>query len=84
MKPRFDPTAPDALVLPYPSHAHQWEYNKTKLPVVDVVVDPYIANHLRPHQRDGVTFLYQCVMGMKNFSGQGAVLALVSTFSRFS
>jgi DNA repair and recombination protein RAD54B len=42
---------------------------------VDVVVDPYIVQHLRPHQREGVEFLYQCVMGMKPFEGRGAILA---------
>ena len=33
-------------------------------PVIEVVVDPYIALCLRPHQKEGVTFLYECVMGM--------------------
>jgi DNA repair and recombination protein RAD54B len=40
-----------------------------------VVVDPFLSQHLRPHQREGVEFLYQCVMGMKSFEGQGAILA---------
>jgi len=35
-------------------------------PIVDVVIDPYIALCLRSHQRDGVTFLYECVMGMRS------------------
>ena len=53
----------------------QWEHNRQGLKVVDVVVDPHVAYHLRPHQREGVVFLYQCVMGMKDFTGQGAILA---------
>ena len=48
--------------------------------VVDVVVDPYISKHLRPHQRSGVVFLYECIMGMKNFNGKGAILALVNMY----
>ena len=40
-----------------------------------MVVDPYVASVLRPHQREGVAFLYECVMGMKNISGMGAILA---------
>jgi hypothetical protein len=43
--------------------------------VVDVVVDPYLASVLRPHQREGVRFMYECVMGMKSIAGQGAILA---------
>ncbi|KAF2213149.1 hypothetical protein CERZMDRAFT_39739 [Cercospora zeae-maydis SCOH1-5] len=43
--------------------------------VVDVVVDPLLTRHLRPHQRQGVQFMYECVMGMKDYDGEGAVLA---------
>jgi DNA repair and recombination protein RAD54B len=43
--------------------------------MVDVVVDPYLSQHLRPHQREGVEFLYQCVMGMRPFEGRGSILA---------
>ena len=53
----------------------QWTWNKKNLPVVDVVVDPYLSYHLRPHQREGVIFLYECVMGYRNFGGCGAILA---------
>ncbi|EDV23259.1 uncharacterized protein TRIADDRAFT_27976, partial [Trichoplax adhaerens] len=73
--PRHDPNAPDALVMPRPSVDHQRNFNTNKLCVVDVVVDPYISRRLRPHQRDGVIFLYECVMGMRDFSGFGAILA---------
>jgi DNA repair and recombination protein RAD54B len=53
----------------------QWQYNKRNMPVIDVVVDPYLAAHLRPHQREGVVFLYECVMGFRNVSARGAILA---------
>lgn len=55
----------DSLVMPRPNASHQWAFNKAGLPLVDVVVDPYIANNLRPHQREGIIFLYECVMGMR-------------------
>ncbi|XP_066914123.1 DNA repair and recombination protein RAD54B-like [Clytia hemisphaerica] len=46
---------------------------------VPVVVDPYIALCLRPHQRQGVTFLYECIMGMRSEDCEsptyGAILA---------
>ena len=41
----------------------------------DQYVPPILAKWLRPHQREGVEFLYQCVMGMKNYNGNGAILA---------
>uniref|UniRef100_A0A8B9H0Q5 Fibrinogen silencer binding protein n=1 Tax=Astyanax mexicanus TaxID=7994 RepID=A0A8B9H0Q5_ASTMX len=74
-KPRHDPNAPGALVMPRPSANHQWLCNKTGLPVVDVVVDPHLTNHLRPHQREGVVFLYECLMGMRLAGRCGAILA---------
>ncbi|KAI4883629.1 hypothetical protein NFI96_012926 [Prochilodus magdalenae] len=74
-KPRHDPASPGALVMPRPSSNHQWLCNKTGLPVVDVVVDPYLTNHLRPHQREGVVFLYECLMGMRLAGRCGAILA---------
>ncbi|KAK9475090.1 SNF2 family N-terminal domain-containing protein [Dipodascopsis tothii] len=66
--PKHDPEAENALVMPRPAITSGRE-------VVDVVVDPYLARHLRPHQREGVTFLYECVMGMKSTAGCGALLA---------
>ncbi|KAF8245370.1 hypothetical protein K440DRAFT_409395 [Wilcoxina mikolae CBS 423.85] len=69
--PRHDPKAENALVMPRPS-AKAIPVGKK---VVDVVVDPYLSQHLRPHQREGVEFLYQCVMGMRPFEGRGSILA---------
>lgn len=43
--------------------------------MVPVVVDPVIGNKLRPHQREGVTFMYESVMGMKKHEGHGCILA---------
>ncbi|KAF9111786.1 helicase, partial [Mortierella sp. AM989] len=43
--------------------------------LVDVVVDPLLGQHLRPHQKEGIQFLYECVMQMRDISGQGAILA---------
>jgi DNA repair and recombination RAD54-like protein len=41
----------------------------------DQYVPPILAKWLRPHQREGVQFMYQCVMNMKNFKGNGCILA---------
>jgi DNA repair and recombination protein RAD54B len=39
------------------------------------VVDPYVGRHLRPHQREGVTFLYECLMGLRSDQYSGCLLA---------
>ncbi|XP_060068607.1 DNA repair and recombination protein RAD54B-like [Ylistrum balloti] len=75
VQPRHSIDQPGALVMPRPGKQHQWFTNKNSLPIVDVVVDPHIASHLRPHQREGVIFLYECIMGFRDFGGQGAILA---------
>ncbi|KAL8720907.1 MAG: hypothetical protein Q9225_002293 [Loekoesia sp. 1 TL-2023] len=62
--PRHNPHAPDALVMKRPSDAD-----------VDVVVDPLLASKLREHQKEGVKFLYECVMGLRDHNGRGAILA---------
>ena len=67
--PRHDPNAPKAIVMERPKNAPKGKQ------LVDVVVDPVLTQHLREHQRDGVKFMYECVMGMRNFDGQGAILA---------
>lgn len=67
--PRHDPNAAGALVMKRPDSVPKGKQ------IVDVVVDPILAKHLRPHQREGVKFLYECVMGMRPFNGQGAILA---------
>ncbi|NXP08229.1 RA54B protein, partial [Thinocorus orbignyianus] len=74
-KPRHDPNASNSLVMPRPDASHQWTFNKAGLPVVDVVVDPYVVNNLRPHQKEGIIFLYECVMGMRVSGRFGAILA---------
>lgn len=41
----------------------------------DVFVPPVLAKWLRPHQREGVKFIYECVMGLKDYRGKGVILA---------
>ncbi|XP_071551421.1 DNA repair and recombination protein RAD54B-like isoform X2 [Panulirus ornatus] len=73
--PLFDPTKPDAFVMPRPPPQHQWKYNSSGAVVMDVVIDPHISAQLRPHQHEGVTFLYECVMGYRLIDSFGAILA---------
>mmetsp|Transcript_64604 Transcript_64604/g.189394 ORF Transcript_64604/g.189394 Transcript_64604/m.189394 type:complete len:836 (+) Transcript_64604:42-2549(+) len=41
----------------------------------EVVVDPVLSRVLREHQRIGVQFLFDCLMGIKDFEGCGCILA---------
>ena len=40
-----------------------------------VQVDPMLTKFLRPHQREGVQFMFECVTGLRDFGGQGCILA---------
>lgn len=70
-QPRHDPNALGALVMRRPM---PMDIPKGKQ-VVDVVVDPVLSKHLRDHQRQGVKFLYDCVMGIGAYNGRGVILA---------
>ncbi|KAH3675073.1 hypothetical protein WICMUC_002905 [Wickerhamomyces mucosus] len=63
-EPLYDSTLPDSIVMKKKN-----DYD------IDVVIDPFIAKKLRPHQIKGVKFLYECLMGLKEFDGNGALLA---------
>lgn len=67
--PRHDPNVSGAIVMKRPKNVPKGKE------VVEVVVDPLLTQHLREHQREGVKFMYECVMGMRDFDGQGAILA---------
>ena len=67
--PMFNPTAEEALVFSRPKSAPKGRQ------IVDVVLDPRLSKLLRPHQREGVKFLYECVMGLRDYDGQGCILA---------
>ncbi|KAF2033937.1 DNA repair and recombination protein RAD26 [Setomelanomma holmii] len=67
-QPRHDPSAANALVMKRPISCPKGKQ------IVDVVVDPVLSKHLRDHQREGVQFLYECIMGMR-CEGEGAIMA---------
>ncbi|KAK6458558.1 helicase [Scheffersomyces xylosifermentans] len=56
-----------AIVLPRP--------DGNEAEIVDVLIDPLLAVKLRPHQVDGVIFLYECLMGFRDYDGKGCLLA---------
>ncbi|XP_023233161.1 DNA repair and recombination protein RAD54B-like isoform X1 [Centruroides sculpturatus] len=65
----------DKFIMPHPSNSHQWLYNKKQLPTTDVIIDPKLTAVLRPHQKEGVIFLYECILGFRDYGGLGAILA---------
>lgn len=49
------------------------ENGEAPVPAVEyhkVEVIPELASKLRPHQREGVQFLFDCTMGLRSFDGQ--------------
>jgi hypothetical protein len=51
-----------------PSPIHLYNKNSIFVPTI-------AAKWLRPHQREGVVFMYECVMGLRDFRGNGCILA---------
>ncbi|XP_027002252.2 DNA repair and recombination protein RAD54-like [Tachysurus fulvidraco] len=76
-KALHDPFEDGALVLYEPPAlgAHDLiKTDKDKLPV-HVVVDPVLSKVLRPHQREGVKFLWECVTGRRITDSYGCIMA---------
>ncbi|WVQ85306.1 hypothetical protein IAT38_007471 [Cryptococcus sp. DSM 104549] len=68
----FNPHAPGAVVMPRPPE----KIAKMKgTEIVDVVIDPVLASLMRDHQKEGVKFMYSCVMGLTQAEGEGCILA---------
>lgn len=44
-------------------------------PRVEIRVDSMLSRYLREHQRQGVQFVFNCLMGLKDFNGNGCILA---------
>ena len=52
-----------------------WESTETENPPPPIVVEMFLCKFLRPHQRDGVRFMAECVTGSRDFDGNGVILA---------
>ncbi|KAL4091467.1 hypothetical protein QTP88_026155 [Uroleucon formosanum] len=70
-----DVSSPEALIMPEPDIDHQSFFNKKEEEITSVVLEPFLAKHLRPHQKTGIIFLYECVSGFKAQEYFGAILA---------
>ncbi|XP_064604262.1 DNA repair and recombination protein RAD54-like isoform X2 [Liolophura sinensis] len=76
-QPLHDPYEEGALVLYTPPElsAHdKLKVDMEKQPV-HVVVDPILSKVLRPHQREGVKFMYDCVTGVQIEGSHGCIMA---------
>ena len=78
-QPMFDPLRQGAVVLPRPPPGHALGVEGR---LVDVVLDPFVGRHLRPHQRQGLAFIYERVLGFtavrvgaEEVPAEGAILA---------
>lgn len=65
----------ESLIMPSISISKEWTEDVAPENETEVLVDACLANVLRPHQRYGVVFLYECIMGMKIPNYFGAILA---------
>ncbi|XP_055624230.1 DNA repair and recombination protein RAD54B-like [Toxorhynchites rutilus septentrionalis] len=65
------------LVMKVPPFEHQWKHNRNKSAVSEVSLPYFLTKNLRPHQREGVMFLYECVLGFKSVESErfGGILA---------
>ncbi|XP_056636229.1 DNA repair and recombination protein RAD54-like [Diorhabda sublineata] len=72
----YDPNTPNALVLYSPPEVSEHDkLKKDGTVLVHVVVDPQLGNILRPHQREGVKFMYDCVTGVQIPGSYGCIMA---------
>jgi SNF2 family DNA or RNA helicase len=74
-RPRNDPSAPGALVLQAAPPAASDAASASASPGAAVVVDPFLTAVLRPHQRVGVRFLWECITGLRGTGSCGGILA---------
>lgn len=75
-RPLHDPDEEGALVLysPPPLTNHE-KISAAKDRLVHVVVDPLLTKVLRPHQREGVKFMWDCVTGRQIEGSYGCIMA---------
>ncbi|PAV58081.1 hypothetical protein WR25_25255 isoform F [Diploscapter pachys] len=72
----FDPYGEGAVVLfTPPPMTHEEEMKMKDKKLVHVVVDPCLSKVLRPHQVEGVKFMYNCVNGRNIENYRGCIMA---------
>ncbi|KAF8626841.1 hypothetical protein AX15_004671 [Amanita polypyramis BW_CC] len=74
-KPLHDTNAPGAIIMKSPHDNREERVTKQDPTVIPVVLDPILAGRMRPHQIEGVKFMYESVMGLRRHEGHGCILA---------
>ncbi|XP_041358558.1 DNA repair and recombination protein RAD54-like [Gigantopelta aegis] len=76
-QPLYDPYEEAALILYSPPELSAHEQLKVDLEKqpVHVLVDPVLTKVLRPHQREGVKFMYDCSVGNQIENNYGCIMA---------
>ncbi|KAL7748994.1 DNA-dependent ATPase protein rad54 [Sorochytrium milnesiophthora] len=77
-RPLHDPEDEGAVILytpPEMSATEKLKVGSSAKVLVHVVVDPVLGQKLRPHQIDGVKFMYDCVTGVKVPDVFGCIMA---------
>jgi hypothetical protein len=74
-QPLHDPSAPGALVLCAAGDARFAPPGRPGGAACAVVVDPHIVARLRPHQREGVAFMFKALSGATAPQHAGCLLA---------
>ena len=69
----------EKFIMPRPSYQHQLTNNTSKKPLVDVIVKQHLTNVLKDYQKEGVRFLYSCVMGISSENFKGCILVNMHT-----
>jgi DNA repair and recombination protein RAD54B len=62
-----DPTAPGAIIL----NPDQWNQASSSSSITPVIIDPFLCRQLRPHQIEGIKFLYKCLAPANGNAGGG-------------
>ncbi|CAD1479198.1 unnamed protein product, partial [Heterotrigona itama] len=63
------------LIMPSINTSKSWGVNDVSKNEKEISVDTCLINVLRQHQRHGIVFLYECIMGLKVPNYFGAILA---------
>jgi hypothetical protein len=70
------PTAPEYVPLVIqPTEEDIKRITEAGGEAIPIIVEPVVGVKLRPHQREGVQFMVECVLSQRNFEGSGAILA---------
>ncbi|KAL7301640.1 hypothetical protein TKK_0005647 [Trichogramma kaykai] len=65
----------EPLIMPNPTFNIESSIDDVEQKLHEVSVDGCLVSALRPHQREGIIFMYKCVMGMADPRYKGAILA---------